>query len=291
MKNRLANLPPVIAGPAWMITAGLGYTLASVCTRELSSDYSTAQIAFMRAVVALGFVVPLILRNGISVMKTTVFPLHLVRSFLTYGGMMCWFYAVSVIPISDYTALLYFQPIITILFAMLILREPAGPRTWAAVAVAFTGALIILRPGFQDINLGMIATMATAVMFAGVNTCMKFLSRTETAAVMVAYVSILMLVLSAVPAWLYWTDPVMADAPAILGVGIFALLGQYAITRSIAVADARVVQPFDFSRLITAAILGWLVFGETSDAYTWAGALVIFCASYYVIVFERKGGQ
>jgi drug/metabolite transporter (DMT)-like permease len=291
MKSLFTNVPPVVAGPAWMILAGLGYTLASVCTRELSSDYSTAQLAFMRAVIALGFVLPLILRNGISVMRTTVFPLHLLRSFFTYGGMMCWFYAVSVIPISDYTALLYFQPIITILFAMLILREKAGPRTWAAVAVAFVGALIILRPGFQDISLGMIATIATAVLFAGVNTCMKFLSRTESAAVMVAYVSILMLVLSAIPAWLYWTDPVLADAPAILGIGIFALLGQYAITRAIAVADARVIQPFDFSRLITAAILGWLVFGETSDVYTWAGALVIFCASYYVIVFERKGGH
>ncbi|MFT7570330.1 MAG: drug/metabolite transporter (DMT)-like permease [Paracoccaceae bacterium] len=291
MKNPFANLPPVIAGPAWMILAGLGYTLASVCTRELSSDYSTAQLAFMRGGIALGFVAPLILRNGVSVMHTKVFPLHLLRSFFTYGGMMCWFYAVSVIPISDYTALLYFQPIFTILFAILILREVAGPRTWGAVAVAFVGALIILRPGFQDISLGMIAALATAVLFAGVNTCMKFLSRTESAAVMVAYVSILMLVLSAVPAWLYWTDPVLADAPMILGVGIFALLGQYAITRAIAVADARVIQPFDFSRLITAALLGWLVFGETSDAYTWAGALVIFCASYYVIVFERKGGH
>ena len=291
MTNPFANVPPVVAGPAWMITAGLGYTLASVCTRELSSDYSTAQIAFMRAVIALGFVVPLILRRGISVMKTSVFPLHLLRSFLTYGGMMCWFYAVSVIPISDYTALLYFQPIFTILFAMLILGEQAGPRTWTAVAVAFAGALIILRPGFQDINLGMIATIATAVMFAGVNTCMKFLSRTDSAAVMVAYVSILMLVLSAVPAWLYWTDPVLADIPMILGVGIFALIGQYAITRAIAVADARIVQPFDFSRLISAAVIGWIAFGETSDAYTWAGALVIFGASYYVIVFERKGGH
>jgi drug/metabolite transporter (DMT)-like permease len=291
MKNLFADVPPVIAGPAWMILAGLGYTLTSVCTRELSSDYSTAQLAFMRAVIALGFVVPLILRNGISVMKTGVFPLHLLRSFFTYGGMMCWFYAVSVIPISDYTAMLYFQPIFTILFAMFILREKAGPRTWAAVGVAFVGALIILRPGFQDISLGMIATISTAVLFAGVNTCMKFLSRTESAAVMVAYVSILMLVLSAVPAWFYWTDPVLADTPLILGIGIFALLGQYAITRSIAVADARVVQPFDFARLITAALLGWLVFGETSDAYTWAGALVIFGASYYVIVFERKGGH
>ena len=274
-----------------MIAAGLGYTLASVCTRELSSDYSTVQLAFMRAVVAMGFVAPLILRGGFSVMKTTVFPMHALRACLTYSGMLCWFYAVSVVPISDYTALLYFQPIFTILFAVFILRESAGPRTWIAVAVAFCGALIILRPGFQAVNLGLIATLATALLFAGVNTTMKSLSRTDSPAVIVAYVSILMLVLSAGPAWFYWTDPATADAPLILGIGVFALFGQYAITRAIAIADARVVQPFDFSRLIWAALLGWVVFGESSDIYTWIGALVIFCASYYVIVFEKQGGH
>tara|TARA_Y100001970_G_C14193339_1_gene836659 strand:+ start:279 stop:1103 length:825 start_codon:yes stop_codon:yes gene_type:complete len=272
-----------------MILAGTGYTLASVCTRELSSDYSTAQLAFMRAVIAIVFIVPMILRNGISVMKTDVFPIHVGRAFLTYGGMMCWFYAVSVIPISDYTALLYIQPIFTILLAIFILGEKAGPRTWVAISLAFLGALIILRPGFQDINLGMIAALATGVLFAGVNTCMKTLSRTDSAAVMVAYVSVLMLVLSSVPAYFYWVDPDPVDVPTIIGVGLFALFGQYSITRAIAVADARVVQPFDFSRLITAAIIGWIVFDEISDLYTWLGALVIFCASYYVIVFERKG--
>ena len=274
-----------------MILAGTGYTLASVCTRELSSEYSTAQLAFMRAVIAIAFVMPMILRNGLSVMSTTVFPMHVLRACLTYGGMMCWFYAVGVIPVSDYTALLYIQPIFTILFAMLILREPAGPRTWGAIAVAFVGALIILRPGFQEINLGMIAALATGLLFAGVNTTMKFLSRTDSPAVIVAYVSFLMLVFSAVPAWFYWTDPLWRDMPLILGIGVFALLGQYSITRAIAVAEARIIQPFDFSRLITAAIIGWIVFGESSDLYTWIGALVIFCASYYVIAFERKGNH
>lgn len=289
MTNPFRHLPPAILGPLWMVFAGLGYTLASACTRELSVDYSTAQLAFLRALVAVCVIAPMILRNGVSVLKTTVFPLHLFRAVLTYGGMMTWFYAVSVIPVSDYTALLYIQPIFTILFAMLILREKAGPRTWGAVAVAFAGALIILRPGFQEISLGMLAALATGVLFAGVNTSIKFLSRTDSSAVIVAYANILILVLAAIPASFYWKTPELADVPAILGIGIFATLGQYAITRAVAVADARIVQPFDFSRLVTAAIVGWIAFGETSDLYTWIGALVIFCASYYVIVFERKG--
>ena len=94
----LTSVPPFVAGPGWMILAGTGYTLASVCTRELSSDYSTAQLAFMRAVIAIFFILPMVARKGISVMKTTVFPIHVMRACLTYGGMMCWFYAVYLRP-------------------------------------------------------------------------------------------------------------------------------------------------------------------------------------------------
>lgn len=291
MSEAPSALSPLIRGPLWMITAGLGYTLASACTRELSSEYSTFQLAFLRSVIAVLFILPLLLRNGVGVMKTVVFPMHLLRAVLTYGAMLSWFYAVGEIPVSDYTALLYSQPIFTILFAVVLLGEKAGARTWTAVAVAFVGALIILRPGLQEVSLGMLAALATGILFASINTCIKSLSRTDSSAVIVAYVSILMLLISLVPTLFVWKTPALADWPAILGIGVFAMLGQYGITRAISIADARVVQPFDFSRLITAAIVGWIAFGETSDIYTWIGALVIFCASYYVIVFERKGAH
>ncbi len=291
MTNPLSALPPVILGPLWMVSAGVGYTLASACTRALSDDYSTIQLAFLRCLIAVPFFVPMLIRNGIGVMKTTVFPMHLLRAVLTYGAMLTWFFAVSVIPVSDYTALLYAQPIFTILFAMYFLGQKAGPRTWVAVAAAFVGAMIILRPGFQVINLGMIAALSTGILFAAINTTVKIMSRTDSSAVITAYVNILVLVLSFVPALFFWKDPLWDDVPAILGIGVFALFGQYAITQAISTADARIVQPFDFSRLITAAIVGWIAFGEVSDLYTWAGALIIFCASYYVVAFERKGSH
>ncbi len=180
MTNPLSALPPVILGPLWMVSAGVGYTLASACTRALSDDYSTIQLAFLRCLIAVPFFVPMLIRNGIGVMKTTVFPMHLLRAVLTYGAMLTWFFAVSVIPVSDYTALLYAQPIFTILFAMYFLGQKAGPRTWVAVAAAFVGAMIILRPGFQVINLGMIAALSTGILFAAINTTVKIMSRTDS---------------------------------------------------------------------------------------------------------------
>lgn len=291
MTNPLSALPPVILGPLWMITAGLGYTLASACTRELSSEYSTVQLAFLRSLIAVPFFAPMLFRNGIGVLKTSVFPMHFFRALLTYGAMMTWFFAVGEIPVSDYTALLYTQPIFTILFAVLLLGEKAGGKTWLAVAVAFAGAMIILRPGLQEVSLGMLAALATGILFASINTCVKFLSRTDKSSVIVVYANTLVLAISFVPALFYWKTPALHDWPAIVGIGVFALLGQYGITRAISIADARIVQPFDFSRLITAAIVGWIAFGESSDIYTWIGAVVIFCAGYYVLVFERKGGH
>ncbi len=291
MTTPLSALPPIILGPFWMVSAGVGYTFASACTRALSNDYSTVQLAFLRCLIAVPFFFPMLIRNGIGVMKTPVFPMHLLRALLTYGAMLTWFYAVSVIPVSDYTALLYAQPIFTILFAMAFLGQQAGPRTWVAVAAAFVGAIVILRPGFQVINLGMIAALSTGILFASINTTVKIMSRTDSSAVITAYVNILVLVLSFVPALFFWKDPLWDDMPAILGIGVFALFGQYAITQAISAADARIVQPFDFSRLITAAIVGWVAFGEVSDLYTWMGGLIIFCASYYVVAFERKGSH
>ena len=120
MTNPLSALPPVIRGPLWMIIAGLGYTLASACTRQMSTEYSTVQLAFLRCLIAVFFIAPMLFRNGVGVLKTSVFPMHLFRGVITYGAMLTWFYAVSVIPVSDYTALLYSQPIFTILFAVLL---------------------------------------------------------------------------------------------------------------------------------------------------------------------------
>ena len=108
MKNPFSAMPPAVRGPLWMIAAGLGYTLASACTRELSSEYSTVQLAFLRSLIAVPFFAPMLFRNGIGVLRTSVFPMHLFRALLTYGAMLSWFYAVSDIPVSDYTALLMF---------------------------------------------------------------------------------------------------------------------------------------------------------------------------------------
>ena len=281
------TMPAAVRGAAWMILAAFSYAVTGALVRHLADDFSVFEVAFFRCVIAVFMIAPLILRSAGASFRTNQLPMHIWRVALTYSGIMCWFYGVSVIPLSDYYALQFTLPLFTIAGAVLFLGQRADSRTWLAVGVGFCGALIILRPGVIAVSLGALAAVGAAVLFAGVNTCVKILSRKEDTNVIMLYANGLIIPLSLVPALLDWHSPTWADWPWLVGVGVFGTLAQYAITRSITVADARIVQPFDFTRLPFAAALGYVFFGEVSDVWTWAGAVIIFGAGSYALARER----
>ncbi len=280
-------VPAAVRGACWMVLAAFSYAMTGALVRHLAEDFSVFEVAFFRCVIAVFLIAPLILRSPASSFRTIQLPLHVWRVVLTYVGIMCWFYGVSQIPLSDYYALQFTLPLFSIAAAVMFLGQRADARTWVAVAVGFSGALVILRPGVIALSLGALAAVGAALLFAGVNTCVKVLSRKEDTNVIMLYANGLIIPLSLAPALFDWHAPGWADAPWLLGVGVFGTLGQYAITRAITVADARVVQPFDFARLPFAAGLGYVFFGEVSDVWTWVGAVIIFGAGTYALARER----
>jgi len=284
-------VPATLRGPAWMVLAAFSYAVTGVLVRHLADDFSVFEVAFFRCLIAVFMIAPLIVRSPVASFRTIQLPMHGLRVVLTYAGIMCWFYGVSVIPLADYYALQFTLPLFTIAGAVLFLGQRADARTWLAVAVGLLGALVILRPGVIAPGLGALAAVGAAVLFAGVNTCVKVLSRKETTNVIMLYANALVIPLSLAPALYDWHTPGWADWPWLIGVGVFGTLAQYAITRAITVADARIVQPFDFTRLPFAAALGWLFFGEVSDLWTWVGAVIIFGAGTYALARERAGAK
>jgi drug/metabolite transporter (DMT)-like permease len=292
--NRIEDghvLPAAVRGAAWMILAAFSYAMTGVMVRQLADGFSVFEVAFFRCVIAVLMIAPLVLRSSAAGFRTNQLPMHVWRVALTYAGIMCWFYGVSVIPLSDYYALQFTLPLFSIAGAVLFLGQRADARTWLAVGVGFFGALIILRPGVIAVSFGALAAVGAAVLFAGVNTCVKVLSRREDTNVIMFYANVLIIPISLVPALFDWRTPDWADWPWLIGVGVFGTVAQYAITRAIAAADARVVQPFDFTRLPFAAALGYVFFGEVSDVWTWIGAVVIFGAGYYALAHERAASK
>tara|TARA_Y100000814_G_C12338132_1_gene403508 strand:+ start:348 stop:1061 length:714 start_codon:yes stop_codon:yes gene_type:complete len=231
---------------------------------------------------------PIILRGGVGQLKTKAFPLHCVRTLITYFAILLWFYATEHVPVGDFFAIQFVSPLFTIAVAALLLREKVGLKSWFAAIVGFLGVLVIIRPGYIPISLGIIAALGTAGAYAFVNTCIKVLSRYDSPAVMTFYVNVLILPLSAIPAYLTWKTPQPEDWPILIGVALSATMAQFCVASSISLADARVVQPMNFLRMPIAAAMGFMVFGEFPDLWTWVGAIIIFGAAWYAVQQGKK---
>ena len=274
-----------------MLLAAGSYAVTGAMVRHLGDTFSVLELAFFRSLIALLIFLPLIFRAGPGMLRTRRLPLHMLRASITYGGILCWFYGVSTIPLSDYHALVFTLPLFTMAMAAILLGERIALANWIAVGVGFAGALVILRPGIVAVSLGALAALTAAFSFSLVNTLVKVLSRTDSASVQVIYANLLILPLALIPALFDWRTPGWDDVHWIAGMGFFGAMAQFCIARAIAAADARVVQPFDFARLPIAAAIGYVFFAEAFDPWTWAGAVIIFGAGYYVLWRERAAGK
>lgn len=276
------------AGIFWMCTATLVSSISGGMVRELAGEIPTLELVMFRNLIALAVLIPIVRRQGVGLPQRSQVPLYALRILFAYGALVLLFFALARMPIADVYALQYTVPLFTILLAVLILKQKADAHSWGACIVGFVGTLIVMRPGIIEITLASAAALSTALMHAGNNTTIKLLSRRDNPEAITLWTNIGMLPLSLIPALFLWVTPTAAQWPLVLGVGLISSAGGYCFTRAVAAADARIVQPFQFSRMIFATAIGWIMFSELPDVWTWTGAAVIFSASYYVVYREAR---
>jgi drug/metabolite transporter (DMT)-like permease len=271
-----------------MLGASFCYVASATLTRYLEGSYHTFELAFLRCLVGVCVLTPLVLRGGLSQLKTEVIHLHGLRMAITYVAILLWFYAAETVPVGDFFAIQFATPLFTIAAAALLLREHVSAKSWLAALIGFVGVLIILRPGYIPITVGIVAALGTALSYALVNTAIKVLSRYDSPTVMTFYANVLILPVSAIPAFFVWKTPAVEDLPTLLGVALFATMAQLCVANSISLADARIVQPMNFLRMPLAAAMGFIVFSEFPDLWVWIGAVIIFGAAWYAVQQGRK---
>lgn len=274
-------------GALWMIAAAAALTAMAVCIRYLPA-YSVLLMIFLRNVINLVLMAPSMIRQGKSMIVTQRLGIHALRNLFLYSGNVAWFYGVTLIALADVASLQFTSPLFTAIIAAAFLGEKIGGHRMVAILVGFAGALIIIRPGMIPINLGTVMILIAAFLYSCAHVVTKRLSDTESGSTVVFYMSVTILVYSAIPAFFVWQTPDWADMPAMIGLGITGYATHYCITRSLAVGDASFVIAFDFMRLPFSALLGWLLFREMLDTWTVAGALIIFAAGYYSTMREAK---
>lgn len=276
-----------VRGALWMTGASMMIALSAACVRHLSASFSSFELVFFRCALGTLFLLPWITRMAmLGTLRTTRMPTYLLRTLLSYTGMVCVFFGLANMPIGEVYALLFLVPLITIVLAVLVLKEHAGSHAWIACGVGFIGALVILRPGIIDVSLAAGAVLVTAVTYAATNTCIKSLSRTDTPVQITIYGNLLALPIALVPALAVWHMPTWQDIPWIVAMALFQTCAGLFHARSVQAADARVVQPFNFLRLPASVVLAYFLFAELPSHWTWLGAVLIFASSYYVLYRE-----
>lgn len=290
-----ASIKPAggLSGPArgalLMIAAAFCFSLMNIMIREAAVSLDTLQIVFFRNLFAAVVVAPVVLKLGLgATLKTEHFKLHLARSLVGVTAMYCWFFAITLLPLAEATALNFTVPLFATAGAALILGEVVRLRRWSATVVGFLGVLVILRPGFQEITWEMSLPMIAAVFMAGAVLMMKRLSNTETPLTMVLYLNVFMVPISFVPALFVWQWPDLYTWFMVVLVGSLGALAQVCMAKAYQHADASAIMPLDYARLPFVALLAYLAFGEVPDNWTWVGAAIIAGSALYIARREAQ---
>ena len=270
----------------WMCLSALFYTVSVTIVRYLSNTLPTFEIVFLRNFLGLVFMLPWIMRVGIGAMQTRRVGVHIVRGLFSAMNLWCLFGAVAFIPVADVAAITFLQPVVGSLLAIVLLHEPSSGRRWAAGAIGFVGAMIIIRPGFEAVNVGVLLTLGSVFAGSVVVIFVKHLSRTDSPDTIAVYLFVTQTLLALIPAATVWRTPTLAEFGWLLVLGYTAMLIQRCFNRAMVSADASVALPFNFTRLIWAALLGYLVFAELPEIWTWIGGALVFAASVYL---TRRG--
>jgi drug/metabolite transporter (DMT)-like permease len=282
-----------LRGILWMVLCTGFQSCASGLVRMLSFDFSVFQLLLFFSAISAILLLPMAaqLPKGSLVAARPHARLYAARGLFSFVGMLASFYAYSVLDIANVQSLLFTVPIFTIVLASLILGEYVGLRGWVSCAIGFAGALIIVRPGYLPLNLGAMAALGSALAFAAANIVIRKLGTTESPVLITLASNLIIVPLAAIPAAIYWVTPRWDQVPWIVAMGALFMLAQLCLTYSIRAADARIVQSFNFLRLPWSVAIGWVLFSELPDIWTWVGAVVIFLGAYDVLRREARGSR
>ena len=286
-------MPAAIRGGLWMSVAMLCFASMDGMLRHITSELHPFQTVFLRSAFGLLFISPWLLRAGFGALKTQRPLLHLGRGMSSLVGFTLWVVALSLIPLAEATALSFAMPLFATLGGALILGETVGRGRWLAVAVGFVGVLVIIRPGIAIVQPGALLALAAACGFAASALLTRQLSATGAPFTVVFYVSLFMTVVTLGMSLPVWVAPAFGMLGIAAATGVLGMVAQLSLVRAYGAADVSVIVPFDFVRLLFVTIIGFLVFAQVPDAWTWLGAILIvgsnIAATRYESRAERSG--
>lgn len=264
-----------------MAAAAANYAVLAAAVRLVAPLVHPLEVAFFRTVIIL-LIMATWKAPVLGQLRTRRWGAHVSRALLSMVTMTLMFLSLGLLPLALVTALTFTAPLFGTVGAALFLGEKVRLRRWLATLVGFVGALVIIRPDFGNFDPMLLLPLGTAVSMAAVLLSIRSLTATESSNAIVFLNALLMAPMALVPALFVWTWPPLESWGWLLLAGVSAFGIQQCITRAFAAAEASLILPFDFMRLIFTGLIALVMFGEQPDAYTLIGAVIVFAAGLYI---------
>ena len=256
--------------------------------KQLGQELHPFFITFIRAFFMVLFLLPWILRKGITGIKTNRPGLHFINGVFFTLALFGWFWALPRIPLDLNTAVGFTAPIFSVLGAIIFLGEKSEPWRWGALIVGIVGALVIIRPTVEGIPPGVLAAIFSALCFAVTKLLVKVITRTDPPESIVFSQAFWVTVIAFPVALYFWQAPNWEQFLWIIGLSVITIMNHFAVTWAIKLSDIGVIEPITFTRLIWAAIVGYLIFGDEPNIYTLIGGSIVLASVVYIARRERK---
>lgn len=280
-----------VLGAGFMVLAGIAFAAINIITQELAMTlgFPPASTAFWQYGFALVLSLPLLIRLGLSAIRTAYPFRHIIRVLLAALGVQAWVTGLVTVPIWQAIALVMTSPFFIIIGARLFLGETVGRDRWLATLAGFIGAMIILQPWSDSFTMSALLPVLSALLWGGSSLIMKNLTHHEAPETVTVWLLVLLTPINAgLAAASGFALPHGLSLWLLLAAGLLTALGQYLLTLAYNAADAAYVQPFDDLKLPLNVFAGWLVFGYAPSGYLWLGAFLILCASLFLMLREAR---
>lgn len=292
MFSKFSSLSSKTKGVIFIILSALSFTGMNTFVR-LAGDLPTMQKVFFRNFVAMIFAFAAMVKAGDSFKpKKGSLKYLLIRSAAGLAGVFGNFYALDKIELSNASMLNKMSPFFALVFSAIFIKEKVKPKQAVAIAVAFIGALFIIKPTFGNADLlASLAGFAGGMAAGGAYTCVRWLGiKGENGRLIVLFFSVFSCVFT-VPYLIFDYHYMTAfQWFALLMAGVFAAGGQFSITAAYTHAPSREISVYDYSQIIFAAVVGFFVFGDIPDVWSFVGYFIIIAMAVWMFVYNNRQG-
>ena len=252
-------------------------TLMGTFIKLAQEELNVFTTGFLRFFFGFLIIIPYILKTKFKVFSTKNLKIHILRSALNLPAMLLGFAALAMLPLEKMTAIHFIVPIIVTILAVIFLKEKIYLYRSIALVMGFLGMLIILRPGIIDISIGIYMALISSLIWSVVIILTKKVSKDDSAITILSHQYVYMSLFSFPLVIYFWDQPSLKTIIFILCAAMSGTILHIALNHAYKLVDVTMTQPYSFLGLVVSSIIGYFVFSDKPDFYTWLGASVIFC--------------